>query len=249
MKTRKLLFSAFLALSSVLTISCSETISRVEDTLASANNEKSSEIALAPGDSCTFSGELNETEIAGLMEMREEEKLAHDVYSTFFEMYDYVIFNNISKSENAHASAVLYLMAGYGLEDPATGEESMFSNLIFNDLFISLTAKGSASLVEALKVGAFIEEYDINDLQNLLEETQNEDLIRVYSNLLRGSKNHFRAFSFALSKQGETYIPTVITEEEYQEILQNSDSSEWTPGYYCYNSADSTACDGTGPDF
>lgn len=249
MKTRKLLFSAFWALSSILIISCSETINQVEDTLASANDEKSSEVALAPGDSCTFSGELTETEIAGLMEMREEEKLAHDVYSTFFEMYDYVIFNNISKSENAHTSAVLYVMAGYGLEDPATGEEGMFTNPTFNELYASLTAKGSASLAEALRVGAFIEEYDINDLQNLLEETQNEDVIRVYSNLLRGSKNHLRAFTYALARQGETYIPTVISEEQYQEILEDSNTSEWTPGYYYYNSADSTACDGTGPNF
>ena len=249
MKTRKLLFSALLALSSILIISCSETISRVEDTLASANDEKSSAIALAPGDSCTFSGELTEPEIAGLMEMREEEKLAHDVYSTFFEMYDYVIFNNISKSENAHTNTVLYLMTGYGLKDPATGEEGMFSNPTFNELFTSLTAKGSANLAEALKVGAFIEEYDINDLQNLLEETQNEDVIRVYSNLLRGSKNHLRAFTYALARQGETYIPTVISEEQYQEILEDSNTSEWTPGYYYYNSADSTACDGTGPNF
>ena len=82
-----------------------------------------------------------------------------------------------------------------------------------------------------------------------MEETQNEDVIRVYSNLLRGSKNHLRAFTYALARQGETYIPTVISEEQYQEILEDSNTSEWTPGYYYYNSADSTACDGTGPNF
>ncbi|MCG6188211.1 DUF2202 domain-containing protein [Maribellus maritimus] len=249
MKIRKLLFNAFLAIGSVLMVSCSETISQVEETLATADEEKSSEIALAPGDSCTFSGSLTDAEVAGLMEMREEEKLAHDVYSSFFETYNYVIFDNISKSESAHTSAVLYLMSGYGLEDPATDEAGVFSNPMFSELFASLTEDGSAGLVEALKVGAFIEEFDINDLQNHLEETQNEDVIRVYSNLLRGSKNHLKAFTFALSRQGETYTPTVITEEEYHKILDDSNTSEWTPGYYYYNSNDSTTCDGTGPNF
>lgn len=248
MKIRKLLFNAFLAVGSILIVSCSETISQVEETLATADDEKSSEIALLAGDCCTFSGNLTDAEIAGLMEMREEEKLAHDVYASFFETYDYVTFDNISKSESAHTSAVLYLISGYGLEDPATNQAGVFANSMFNDLFASLTEKGSAGLVEALKVGAFIEEYDINDLQIHLEETQNKDLIRVYSNLLRGSKNHLRAFTFALSQQGETYTPTVISENEYLEILEESNNSEWTPGTY-YNSTDSVNCDGTGPNF
>lgn len=248
MKIRKLLFKAFLAVGTILMVSCSETISQIEETMATAVDEKSSEIALLPGDICTFTGNLTDAEIAGLMEMREEEKLAHDVYSSFFETYDYVTFDNISKSENAHTSAVLYLISGYGLEDPASNEAGVFTNPMFNDLFASLTEAGSAGLVEALKTGAFIEEYDINDLQIHLEETQNEDVIRVYSNLLRGSKNHLRAFTFALSRQGETYTPTVISEDEYLEILSESNSSDWAPGTL-YNSADSATCDGTGPNF
>jgi len=250
MKIRKLLFNVFLAINAILIVSCSDTIDQADETLAIASEEKSSELALAaPADSYTFSGELTEAEITGLMQMREEEKLAHDVYSLFYETYDYVIFNNISKSESAHTSAVLYVMSGYGLEDQAADEAGVFSNPVFNELYPSLTGKGSASLVEALKVGAFIEEYDINDLQNLIEETQNEDVIRVYSNLLHGSKNHLRAFTFALSRQGETYTPTAISEEEYQEILEDPNTSDWAPGYYYYNSNDSTTCDGTGPDF
>jgi hypothetical protein len=154
--------------------------------------------------------------------MREEEKLARDVYLTLFELWDQIVFSNIAKSENAHTSAVLYLINGYGLTDPAPEGDGEFSNPLFADLFVQLTEKGSESLVEALKTGAFIEEYDIADLERLLEETQNADVIRVYSNLLAGSKNHLRAFTRVLSRYDETYTPTIISEEEYQEILNNS---------------------------
>lgn len=225
MKIRKLLFNAFLVITSVLIVSCSETINDVDETMAAAD-EKSSEGEITPGDSCTLSGDLTEAEIAGLMEMREEEKLARDVYLFFYEMYGYITFNNISKSEQAHSDAVKYLIDGYGLEDPFLENPGEFTNPDFAELYTTLTQQGSENLVAALKVGAFIEEYDINDLENLLAETQNADIIRVYSNLLRGSSFHLRAFTFALARQGETYTPTVITEEEYQDILEGSTVSE-----------------------
>ena len=76
-------------------------------------------------------------------------------------------------------------------------------------------------MVEALKVGAFIEEYDIADLQRHLAEIQNATIARVYGNLLRGSKFHLKAFTNALKVQGATYTPTVISEEEYQDIINN----------------------------
>ncbi len=249
MKTKSILTVIAITGAALIFASCSETINGVEDMLASAE-VKSSETEAYYGDSCTFSGVLTEAEIDGLMEMREEEKLAHDVYTFFYEKYNYLIFNNISKSEQAHSNAVSKLINGYGLEDPALTEPGKFTNPDFNDLYTTLTEQGSESLEAALKVGAFIEEYDINDLQNLLEETQNEDVTRVYSNLLRGSKNHIRAFTNVLSRLGEAYTPTVISADEYQDIIENSSTSDsdWTPGYY-YNSGDSTNCDGTGPNF
>ncbi|NQU85113.1 MAG: DUF2202 domain-containing protein, partial [Mariniphaga sp.] len=82
---------------------------------------------------------------------------------------------------------------------------------------------GSENLVEALKIGAFIEEYDIADLKRLLEETQNTDVIRVYGHLLGGSENHMWAFTNALKQQSATYNPTIITNEEYQEILNTTE--------------------------
>jgi hypothetical protein len=216
MKTIKFFFA--LAIAGLAIASCSETVGGVDETLISEIDEKSAEVAAICG-TCDFTGTLTEAEIAGLMEMREEEKLARQVYIFMYEKYDHRVFNNISKSENAHTSAVLYLIGGFGLTDPTPVAETEFSNPIFTKLYAQLTEKGSESLIEALKVGAYIEELDINDLQNLIETTENPTIKRVYGNLLRASKIHLKAFTNSLKIQGATYTPTVISIEEYNGIL------------------------------
>ncbi len=216
MKTIKLFL--VMAVAAMAFVSCSESVNGVDETIISDVDEKSAEVAAICG-TCDFSGTLAEAEVYGLMEMREEEKLARQVYIFFYEKYQYRVFNNISKSENAHTSAVLNLIDGFGLTDPTPVAYTEFNNPLFADLYAQLTEKGSESLVEALKVGAFIEEYDINDLQNLFETTENATVKKVYGNLLRASKFHLKAFTNSLKLLKATYTPTVISVEEYNDIL------------------------------
>lgn len=220
MKTSKLFLVLAIALFAFA--SCSEDINSTEtdEAIAAEVDEKSAEVAALCG-TCDFTGTLTEAEITSLMEMREEEKFAREVYLAMNTLYDYRVFANISKSENAHTSAVLYLINGFGLTDPTPSGSTEFSNPLFTDLYAQLTEKGSVSLVEALKVGAFIEEYDIADLERHLVETENATVAKVYGNLLRGSKFHLKAFTNALKIQGETYTPTVLSVEAYNEIIGN----------------------------
>lgn len=218
MKTSSLFLT--LALAGMMFASCSENIAGTDDdaTTFVTIDEKSAEVAALCG-TCNFTGTLTEAEVSSLMEMREEEKFAREVYLAMNVLYNYRIFANIAKSENAHTSAVLYLINGFGLTDPSPAGATEFSNPLFTDLYTQLTAKGSESLVEALKVGAFIEEYDIADLQRHIAETENATVAKVYGNLLRGSKFHLKAFTSVLKIMGESYSPTVLTDEEYQQIL------------------------------
>jgi len=219
MKTRKLVLILAVTGMTLVFASCSENVNSVEGTADLAATElKSSEIAALCG-TCDFSGTLNDEEVAGLMEMREEEKLAREVYRAFYAKYNYRVFGNISKSENAHASAVLYLINGFGLTDPTPVADTEFANSLFTEMFAQCILSGSASLVEALKTGALIEETDINDLQNHLIITENTNVKRVYTNLLKASKFHLKVFSNSLKMVNETYTPKVISIEEYNEIL------------------------------
>lgn len=217
-----------------------------EDVLQTIDPEKSTEIAELVGDSCDFTATLTEEEVAGLLEMREEEKLARDVYRSFYAEYGHRVFNNISKSEDAHMSAVLYVINGYGLIDPAFDEEGAFNAAPFPELYVQLTEQGNASLIDALKVGAFIEEYDIADLQTHLAETENSTILCVYGNLLRGSTFHLRAFTSVLNSLGETYTPTILSQEEYEDLLTDdesdiNDDETFVPG--------TGVCDSTGFSF
>jgi len=140
-------------------------------------------------------GVLTEDEKAGLLQMREEEKLARDVYIKMYALYGKRIFSNIIESEQRHMDAVKGLLDRYDLADPATGNDvGVFTDPHIQDLYNELYAKGTLSLKDALEVGVIIEKMDIADLEKLLAETTKRDITRVYENLLAGSYNHLAAF-------------------------------------------------------
>ena len=157
-------------------------------------------------------------EVEGLMLMREEEKMAHDVYSSFYDKFGLRVFANIANSESKHMEAVLWLINSYKLTDPASNELGVFENADIQNLYNQFMAEG-VNEVEALKIGAFIEEYDIADLEKLISETGNMYIVRVYTNLLNGSKNHLRAFVKNLSSRNVVYQPSILSQTEYAEII------------------------------
>ena len=144
-------------------------------------------------------GTLEELEADELTFMREEEKLARDVYLVLGEQYDVNIFDNIAESEQSHMDAVGKLIDKYGLEDPV-GENGIgvFENAELQDLYNELIAKGTQSLADAYEVGIIIENADIEDLVVAIADTDNADIQNVYSSLLAGSQNHLEAFTTAL---------------------------------------------------
>ena len=165
-------------------------------------------------------GELNEADQAALIFMREEEKLAHDVYEEMHELWGIPIFQNISASEQSHTEAVKTLLDGYNVPDPIHDELGVFTNPDLQTLYNDLVVQGSQSLSEALRVGAAIEEIDILDLQKRMAQTENADIQHVFTNLLQGSSNHLRAFTSTLMTQtGETYQPQYMSLDDYQAII------------------------------
>lgn len=145
---------------------------------------------------------LSASEVDGLVFMREEEKLAHDVYVTLYAQWGLPVFDNIANSEATHTAAVKVLLDRYGIADPAEGRGvGEFANPDLQKLYGQLVAQGSQSLTEALKVGASIEELDIRDLQTRLAETSSPDIQLVYNNLLRASEKHLQAFTTNLGRQ------------------------------------------------
>ncbi len=191
-----------------------------------STSSDSSAIAIEPS-----AESLTDVEVEGIMFMREEEKLAYDVYTTFAGMYGQPIFSNIASAEAQHMSAVLGLIEAYDLDDPVDDSPiGTFADQKLQDLYDDLIEQGSVDLVAALEVGAVIEEVDILDLEKYLGETTNPDIIQVYENLLRGSENHLRAFVSQLESAGIDRSPVLMESEAYGTTLasemQRGNSSE-----------------------
>lgn len=167
--------------------------------------------------------DLSEQEAADLIFMREEEKLARDVYLTFFDSYGEVIFSSIAASEQNHMDKMLVLINRYGLEDPV-GDNGLgvFDNPELQALYEDLIAQGSADLEAALRVGGAIEEIDILDLDEAIAAATHADIIRVYGNLQKGSENHLRGFVRELGLMDIIYVPLYLSQEAYDAIIEGS---------------------------
>lgn len=172
-----------------------------------------------PGDTDTAE-DLSPEEIAGLLYMREEEKLAHDVYVALFDIWGTQVFANIAQSETEHTEAIRQLILSHGLPDPAaTTAPGVFVNPDLQALYDQLVAMGQVSQNDALAVGCLIEETDIRDINDKKAQVEDEpDIVLVYDNLLCGSRNHLRAFNSTLLQQGVTYVPQVLTQTEWDAI-------------------------------
>ncbi len=168
---------------------------------------------------------LNSDETAMLQYMKEEEKLARDVYYALDDIWNARIFTNISKSEENHIAAVIRLIEYYDLGSTEVKSPGEFESEEFKVLYDQLVKKGSQSIEEAMKVGALIEELDIKDLQEKLDATDNENITLVFNNLLRGSRNHLRAFNRQLVKYGVEYTPQYISQEEYDNLTAVDEES------------------------
>ncbi len=155
--------------------------------------------------------------------MREEEKLAHDVYVTLYAQWGAATFNSISTSEASHTAQIASLLAKYGISDPAAGNAvGVFTDPALQALYNQLIAQGSVSLSAALTVGGLIEETDIRDIQTRLAAVTHSDITQVYTNLMNGSYNHLRGFVSALAGIGVTYTPQILDVATYNSIIGGS---------------------------
>jgi hypothetical protein len=166
--------------------------------------------------------ELSSIEIEYLTFMREEEKLARDVYLTMFDLWGLPIFENIAASEQSHTDAVANMLDKYKLPDPVVDDRTgVFVNQVLIDLYADLLARGDDSSMEALHVGALIEEVDMLDLQHAIDATDNEDIRELYETLLSGSRNHLRAFVGQIEDLGMVYVAQVLSQEEVDAIVDS----------------------------
>ena len=162
---------------------------------------------------------ITEEEKPTLLWMREEEKLARDVSLALFAQWKQFEFQRIANSEQRHFDVLGKHIVLFGLTDPASSATGVFNQPELQALYDDLIFTGSQSYVQALTVGATIEDVDIADLVAAIDATTNLALKRTYGNLLEGSKNHLRAFVSLLRSQGVEYTPVHMDQALFDAIV------------------------------
>ena len=206
--------------------------------LADKSNKRS-------GGGNTINPTLDFNEQTHLEFMCQEEKLARDVYITLGTQYpEYSVFGNIDNSEQRHVDSATAVYMKYGFANPSTNDNvGVFTSETYGEYFTvnynELVERGLISELEALYVGAFIEELDMRDINfcpldivdmdngiNDISEcgrvyTDQPDILRLYGNLLEGSESHLRAYVNNIEKLiGEgNYEAQVLTQEQVDAIL------------------------------
>ena len=164
---------------------------------------------------------LSAAEQQTLSFMREEEKLARDVYQVLYKTYPLRPFANIAAAEQQHMDALKHLVQRYQILDPVKTEQvGQFTDNSLTQLYQALIQRGQGSEIAALQVGALIEETDIQDLRKALANTQTPLLKQTYQNLLEGSYRHLQAFVRQLKQRQQAYQAQVLTPAELKQILQ-----------------------------
>ncbi|MCB0698395.1 MAG: DUF2202 domain-containing protein [Chitinophagales bacterium] len=190
--------------------------------LTSCKKEQNS-VTPSNGTTTTQPSTASDYEKQELAYLREEEKMARDVYIALYTKWPNLnFFSNISSSEQKHMDKVLQLLNTYGLPDPVgTNGVGVFANAEIQTMYNSLVAKGEVSEIEAIKVGLTIEDVDIYDIQQALTKVEKQDIKTVFGNLMKASKNHMREFHDQLTSRGGTYTPQYISQQEYDQIVNS----------------------------
>ena len=164
---------------------------------------------------------LSTEDTNALLFMLEEEKLARDTYEYLDDLYGINQFSSIKLSEQSHMNAVAKLLDQYNI-DYTILPYGEFESQEMQDFYDQFVEKGQIDAMNALEVGATIEDLDIVDLDEFIEATSNTSIISVFESLQCGSRNHLRSFVSVIENSNETYDPQFLSIEAYNEIIEDT---------------------------
>lgn len=179
----------------------------------SSMNCDSLNAAMQPTDSLTAE------EIAYLLDLREGRKLQHDLMKASREAYaDEEMMPKMEAAHKTHKDAVARMLGFYGVEAPELGEAGVFENPTLQASYDAAVA-AMTSETEAIQVLMGQKELIIIAYTEDLTTVTNENIQMLLENMLRAAKNHLCAFNMHLLEFDLTYVPTLISQAEYEAII------------------------------
>ena len=150
----------------------------------------------------------------------EEERMAHDIYVAAAAKWNLRVFANIAEAEVRHETALTGLAATQSFALPLA-QPGVYAAADLQQMHNQLIVLVNESETGALRAGALVEETDIADLRHLASLATDDATRAVLANLERASLHHLSAFVRNLAARGVTYLPQVLTAEEFS-ALQTS---------------------------
>lgn len=177
----------------------------------------------------TVTDPLTTDEIEFIYAVREDEKLAHNLYIYFVTQYPTARqLANIGNAEINHITTIERVFTYYEIDFPTLGQPGVFTDENRQAIYTRLTAQGS-TLHEAYQVMAALEEENIVIYSKVASELTNPNLQLIINNLAQSSENHFKVLVNQITAWGSIYTPTLLEASQYEEILD----SVFQPGN-CY---------------
>ena len=165
---------------------------------------------------------LNAEAAQELRYMREEEKLARDVYRQAYDHWGLPVFARVAQAEQRHMDIMGRMLAYYGQSDPIADPNARggFTDARLAKLYADLTSRAAKSASDALQAAGLIEEVDIMDLEKAAKTAPDAMLRRAYANLERGSRNHLRGFTSEwLRLTGKPYVAQAMPQATVDAIV------------------------------
>ncbi len=166
------------------------------------------------------SGSLTQNELKYLIFMREEEKLARDLYLEMYGLWRLSVFKSIAEEEQDHMDAMLNLLRIYQIPDPIQADRpGQYVNASLLNLYYSLSQQGKVSARDALKACALQEEINMTDLNKANAASFQPMIKDTYSELHKDSTNHLRSFAHALEIFGIRYQGVYLPQQTIDTIV------------------------------
>lgn len=138
---------------------------------------------------------LSQNKSEQFIKILEEEKMAHLLYSQFYDLYQTRPFEMIRLSEIRHFNSLKSKLLNQDIPcESIVLDDETFQNNEIKALYNKFKAQGKSSEQDALKIGKWIEEEDIKELEKIIEVATNE-LKPVLQQLIYASQNHLEAFN------------------------------------------------------
>ena len=165
---------------------------------------------------------VNESERQDILYLQESEKLEHDLYAKFAQRYTSIpLFASLEQASAVYVNADNVILQRYGILNPEQAALGSFTSPKLQNLYTTWANDGSLSAIAALKAASTSEDMHIADLNGAIGRTDNNDLKFIYRQELAFSRNNLRALSQWITAFGATYIPTYITPDYYNALINS----------------------------